>query len=85
MCGASPRPAPSRGSYRAGGHVHTPSQVAPPVPQGSSTYLPRVARTPRDPRRNERARGRVEGGFAKAGCSHPQKASMQASVEAGGT
>ena len=27
----SPRPAPSRGEYRAGGRVHTPSRVAPPV------------------------------------------------------
>ena len=33
-----------QGEYRAGGRVHTPSRVAPPVnryelPQGSSTYL----------------------------------------------
>ena len=39
------RPAPSRGEYRAGGRVHMPSRVAPPVgrhqlPQGSSIYLP---------------------------------------------
>jgi hypothetical protein len=39
-----PRPASSRGSCRAGGHVHTLSQVAPPVgrhwlPQSSSTYF----------------------------------------------